>query len=177
MNKPARVVTTCAFPSVPGIQVNTGLRKDLLMRNRYIALVCLLFTSVLMTAQNSTGNCCTLTIVVEGMDSAAGNLGVLVFNNGKGWPEDRTLALKDISVPAVQGTQTLKIPNLPPGNYAVALIHDVNQNHKLDRNWIGQPKEQWGMSNNPHAIIKAPPIGKAMFELKANKEIQIQLQK
>ena len=110
------------------------------------------------------------------MDSAVGNLGVLVFNNSKGWPEDRAAALKDIAVPAEKGTQTLKISNLSPGNYAVALIHDLNQNHKLDKNWIGKPKEQWGMSNNPHATIKAPPIEKAMFQLNGDKEIHIQLQ-
>ena len=128
-------------------------------------------------AQSGNPPCCTLTIVVEGMDSNVGNLGVLVFNNEKGWPEDRTAALKDVSVPAEKGTQTLKIPGLPPGNYAVALIHDVNQNHKLDKNWIGQPKEQWGLSNNPHATLKAPPMSKALFEMKADKEIHIVLQK
>ena len=131
----------------------------------------------LAVAQSPPNQTYTLTIVVEGMDSNVGNLGVLVFNNEKGWPEDRTAALKDISEPAQQGTQTMKIPGLPPGNYAVALIHDVNQNHKLEKNWIGQPKEQWGLSNNPHATIKAPPMSKALFELKGDKEIHIILQK
>lgn len=55
----------------------------------------------------------TLTIVVEGMSSDEGNLGVLVFNNAKGWPEDRTVALRDIAVSAQKGTQTLKVPDLP----------------------------------------------------------------
>jgi len=146
------------------------------MRNHFF-LVLLLFLNFSLAAQNSTNHTYTLTIVVAGMDSDVGNLGVLVFNNERGWPEDRTAAYKDISVPAQQGTQTLEIPDLPPGNYAVALIHDVNQNHKLEKNWIGQPKEQWGLSNNPHATIKAPPMAKALFELSGNKEIQIVLQK
>src|SRR5437879_11342084 len=104
------------------------------MRIYYIGLGCL-FAVVSMMAQSSpTTTCCTLTIVVEGMNSNVSNLGVLVFNNEKGWPEDRTLALKDISIPAEKGTQTLKIPGLAPGKYAVALIHDVNQNHKLEKN-------------------------------------------
>lgn len=118
----------------------------------------------------------TLTITVDGMDSSEGNLGILVFNNAKGWPDDRQAALKDLIFPAQQGTQSVKV-ELPPGKYAVALIHDVNKNHKLDKNWIGMPKEQWGMSNNPHATIKAPPIEKAMFTLDGDKEIKIQLQK
>jgi uncharacterized protein (DUF2141 family) len=144
---------------------------------RYHCIVLVLCLACFAIAQNSSGPTYTLTIVVEGMDSNVGNLGVLVFNNEKGWPEDRTLAYKDISVPSEKGTQTMKIPGLPPGSYAVALIHDLNQNHKLEKNWIGQPKEQWGLSNNPHATIKAPPMSKALFELKGDKEIHIILQK
>ena len=64
----------------------------------------------------------------------------------------------------------------PAGDYAVALIHDVNKNHKLDKNWIGEPKEQWGMSNNPHAHIKAPSFTTAKFSLRGNLEIDVQLQ-
>lgn len=145
------------------------------MRN--LSVVLILFLAYFAVAQNSSSQTYTLTIVVEGMDSTVGNLGVLVFNNEKGWPEDRTAAYKDVSVPAEKGIQTMKIPDLPPGNYAVALIHDVNQNHKLEKNWIGQPKEQWGLSNNPHATIKAPPMSKALFEFKGDKEIHIILQK
>jgi uncharacterized protein (DUF2141 family) len=114
--------------------------------------------------------------VVEGMSSAEGNLGVLIFNGPKGWAEDRQAAFKDIAVPAVKGTQVLKVPDLPKGSYAVALIHDLNKNHKLDKNFIGMPKEQWGMSNNPHATIKAPPIEKAMFSVDQDTEIHIKLQ-
>lgn len=58
----------------------------------------------------------------------------------------------------------------------MALIHDLNKNHKLDKNFIGYPKEQWGMSNNPHATIKSPPIEKAMFDLSKDMEIHITLQ-
>ena len=119
---------------------------------------------------------CSLTIGVEGMSSNEGNLGVLIFNGPKGWAEDRQAAYKDIAIPAEKGTQTLKVPSLPPGKYAVALIHDLNKNHKLDKNFIGFPKEQWGMSNNPHATIKAPPIEKAMVSVDKDTEIHIKLQ-
>lgn len=147
------------------------------MRMRHFLLICLLVLCVLGTcARAQSAPCCTLTIVVEGMSSDVGNLGVLIFNNAKGWPEDRQAALKDIAVPAQKGTQVLKVPGLPPGKYAVALIHDLNKNHKLDKNFLGMPKEQWGMSNNPHATIKAPPIEKAMFTLDKDMEIHIQLQ-
>jgi len=140
-------------------------------------LICLAVMLVCSTAlAQAPAKEYTLTITVEGMDSSEGNLGILIFNGPKGWAEDRQAALKDLIFPAQQGTQSVKV-ELPPGKYAVALIHDVNKNHKLDKNWIGMPKEQWGMSNNPHATIKAPPIEKAMFTLDGDKEVKIQLQK
>ena len=125
---------------------------------------------------NPSGQTLTLTIDVDGVNQQGGNIGVLLFQNDKGWPEDRTIALKDIVEPAHPGTVVVKIPNLAPGDYAVALIHDVNQNHKIDKNWFGKPTEQWGMSNNPHATIKAPAFSKAKFTLNHDSEIHIQLQ-
>ncbi len=38
--------------------------------------------------------------------------------------------------------------NLPVGDYAVAIYHDLNANDNFDRNWIGYPSEPFAMSNN-----------------------------
>jgi uncharacterized protein (DUF2141 family) len=136
------------------------------------ALILLAVTS--MTAQQPSTY--TLTVVVEGVNEQDGNVGMLVFNSPKGWAEDRSIALKDIIVPAHEGTVTITVPGLPHGEYAVAVVHDVNKNHKLDRNWFGEPKEQWGLSNNPHALIKTPSYKACVFELNADKEIHIHMQ-
>ena len=144
-----------------------------IVRDVVVALTLLLISSFLLSAQ--TTPTCTLTVVVDGMSSSTGNLGILVFNSNKGWPEDRTVAFRDIAIPAQPGSQTVKIPDLPPGRYAISLVHDENKNHKVDKNWIGQPKEQWGMSNSLHATLKAPPIEKAWFDLPSDREIHIQI--
>ncbi len=128
------------------------------------------------TGGNTSGEVFTLTIYVDGVNQQGGNIGVLVFQNDKGWPEDRLVAFKDIRQPAHPGTVVVKIPDLPRGDYAVAIGHDVNLNRKVDKNWIGKPTEQWGMSNNPHATIKAPAFNKAKFNLNHDSEIHIQMQ-
>ena len=48
--------------------------------------------------------------------------------------------------------------DLPPGKYAVSSYHDINQNNKLDRYFIGKPKEPYGFSNNVR------PLGPPDFE-------------
>src|SRR5262249_19128050 len=118
----------------------------------------------------------TLIVSVDGVNQQGGNIGILVFQNDKGWPEDRLAAFKDIHVPAHPGSVVIKVPDLPLGDYAVSAGHDVNLNRKVDKNWFGKPTEQWGMSNNPHATIKAPPFSRAMFKLNHDSEIHIQLQ-
>ena len=119
----------------------------------------------------------TLTVVVEGVNDKDGNIGMLVFNSDKGWPDDRQAAFKDIAVPAKPGTtNTIEVPNLPAGEYAVAVIHDVNKNHKLDKNFMGVPTEQWGMSTNPSHGLKAPAFNSVKFSLKGNQEIHVKVQ-
>jgi uncharacterized protein (DUF2141 family) len=118
----------------------------------------------------------TLTVQVEGVNSQGGNVGVLLFNSTKGWPEDVKAALKDVVVPAHPGVVTVRIEKLPAGIYAIAAGHDVNVNHKVDKNFLGVPKEQWGMSNNPHALVKPPSFTAAQFELKGDAEIRIRMQ-
>jgi uncharacterized protein (DUF2141 family) len=146
------------------------------MRTLFLASGLLLSVLASTQTQAPAPGTYTLTIQVENVNQEGGNIGVLVFNNTKGWPEDRFAALKDIVVPAHPGTVAVVVPGLAPGDYAVSIAHDVNQNHKLDKNFFGVPKEQWGMSNNPHATIKAPPMKTALFSVAKDTEIHIRMQ-
>jgi uncharacterized protein (DUF2141 family) len=149
------------------------------MRLRFFQILFTLLSAIpLASAQNASAapHTVTLTIQVENVNKDDGNIGVLVFNSTRGWPEDRFAALKDIIVSAHPGTVTVTVPDLPAGDYAVAIAHDVNKNHKVDKNFLGMPKEQWGMSNNPHATIKAPSFNTAKFSLAGDLEIHVRMQ-
>jgi len=144
---------------------------------RWIFVAVLISSTVVFAqAPKSQLKLYTLTVQVEGVNSQGGNVGVLIFNSTRGWPEDVHAALKDVVVPARQGVVTVRIENLPAGTYAVAVGHDVNLNHKVDKNFLGIPKEQWGMSNNPHALVRAPSFSTAQFELRGDAEIRVRLQ-
>ena len=60
---------------------------------------------------------------------------------------------------------TVTIPNLAPGTYAVAALHDENNNNKMDTHWYGKPKEGSGASNDPRPKMRAPKFGEAKFDL------------
>lgn len=117
----------------------------------------------------------TLTVVVENVDDDRGVVGVLVFKGPSGWPADTRRAVRATDVPAQRGRVALRLPNLPPGDYAVVVLHDVNANMKLERNWLGVPLEQWGMSNNPKARFSAPSFDSARFHFSGDQRIRVTL--
>lgn len=100
---------------------------------------------------------CTLRIHVDGFRNTKGNLGSVIFTSPDGWPEDLSKAFRHGPSPIDPSTRTAvaEWTDLPSGDYGVAVIHDENSNHKLDRNLIGIPKEGFGFANNPHVGLSA----------------------
>lgn len=117
----------------------------------------------------------TLTIIADGVSNARGVVGVLVFNSARGWPQDNARAFRAVAVPANRGSVAIRVPDLPPADYAVVVLHDLNENRRLDRTWLGLPKEQWGMSNNPPVHFSAPSFEQARFRLVRDEEIEVVL--
>ena len=54
---------------------------------------------------------------------------------------------------------------LPYGEYAVTLFVDFNGNKKLDKNFLGIPKEQYGFSNNVMGEMSPPTFNQAKFAI------------
>lgn len=65
--------------------------------------------------------------------------------------------------PARAGETVVFVPGLPPGEYAVQAYHDGNQNHQVDRNFIGLPTEEVGFSKDPPLRWHAPSFKSAAF--------------
>jgi uncharacterized protein (DUF2141 family) len=99
----------------------------------------------------------TLLVTLEGLKAGKGNIRVAVFEEGhrEEFPEGRHLY--GAVVPAAKEKVTVAIANIPPGQYAVAVFQDLNENEKLDRNIFTKPKEPYGFSG-------AWKGGKASFE-------------
>jgi uncharacterized protein (DUF2141 family) len=66
---------------------------------------------------------------------------------------------------------------LPAGNYAVSAYQDLNGNGKLDKNLVGIPSEPYGFSNNARPKFRAPNWDETRFELRADTQIEIKLEK
>jgi uncharacterized protein (DUF2141 family) len=103
-------------------------------------------------------------------------VGGTVFRSPDGWPEDNSKAVVHKPFPISGNQATLTFDGLPPGRYAVAVIHDENLNHKLDRNLVGLPKEGFGFANNPRVGLSPPKWEEAAVNVTApTTEITIKL--
>ncbi|MHB1699007.1 MAG: DUF2141 domain-containing protein [Acidobacteriaceae bacterium] len=99
---------------------------------------------------------CTLIVHVTGFRNQKGDAGGTIFSSPDGWPENSAKAFEHGPFPIEGDHATLTFQHLPEGRYGLAVIHDENMNHKLDRNFIGIPKEGLGFGNNPHFTLSAP---------------------
>lgn len=60
-------------------------------------------------------------------------------------------------------TQVVYPIELPPGEWAIAVTQDLNENDLVDRNLIGIPTEPFALSNNVHPRFKVPTFDDCKF--------------
>jgi uncharacterized protein (DUF2141 family) len=118
-----------------------------------------------------------LSIRIDGIKAQRGQICLTVFSGSRGFPDNSKRALLSQCAKVAETPQTVTFPNLKAGNYAVAVIHDVNGDGALNRNPLGIPTEGFGFSNNPVIRIGPPKFGdSAVFIAGPNTNIQIKLQ-
>jgi uncharacterized protein (DUF2141 family) len=129
-----------------------------------LALALLTCCSTPAICQSPTADSCKLVVHIQGFRNQKGDAGVTVFKTADGWPEDNDKAFVHNGHPFSGHDTTVEL-QLPPGRYAIAVLHDENSNHKLDRNMLGWPKEGFGFSNNPKVGLSAPSFDAAAIQV------------
>ena len=129
----------------------------------FSVLSCILFLhSAPVSASPAAGEGnCSLVIHVTGFRNTKGLLGAELFTSSAGWPEDASKSFRHEHFPIEGDHATARFDRIPAGKYGVVVLHDENENQKLDRNVFLVPKEGFGFANNPHVLLTAPPIEKA----------------
>ena len=133
-----------------------------------------LLFSVLMCGVFLIGNAASLndrlllTIQVEGMKVKSGKVLVAIYNTEEGFCTDPMKAYKRLAVKVEDEKTSVVVPDLPNGEYAIVVVHDVNGNNKMDTNLIGLPKEDYAVSNDAKGFLGPPSFKDATFHLAGN---------
>ena len=100
-----------------------------------------------------------LVVAIEGLRSRDGKILVALFDRADGFPDEKPTIGKTTVVSG--NTPRVVFENVKPGRYALAIIHDENENGKLDTNAIGLPKEGFGFGNNVMGMFGPPSFKNA----------------
>ncbi|MDA9690478.1 DUF2141 domain-containing protein [Pseudomonadota bacterium] len=112
----------------------------------------------------------------------AGTLMLALYNNAEAF-EGSVIKEKRSEVGVFKGLEfylelkdSMRLSiEIPDGEYAIAFFIDANGNKKLDKNFLGIPKEQFGFSNNAMGTLSAPTFEQAKFKVAGNTVQNIKL--
>lgn len=105
----------------------------------------------------------TIIIEIEGSRNEKGYLLVSLFKEAHGFPSDGKKAFRKTRVIITKGITLVEWKDMPEGAYAAALLHDENDDQKMNFNLIGLPKEGYAFSNNVMGLAGPPSFHKASF--------------
>lgn len=105
----------------------------------------------------------SLQVTITNLRSNKGHLLISVFNSSDGFPSNANKAFRKQQVAINNQQAVVNFADIPPGNYAAAILHDENDDGKMNSNFLGIPKEGYGFSNNVMGTFGPPSFSKASF--------------
>jgi len=138
-------------------------REECTMRNR--VAVAIVFATALPSATSVADPPATgvLTVRVSQLRSGDGLVGCALYASADGFPTNPSKAAQMRWCSIKEKTSTCSFDPIRAGTYAVACFHDENANGKLDKNFLGMPREGTVVSNHAKGSMGPPPFDKAKF--------------
>jgi uncharacterized protein (DUF2141 family) len=115
---------------------------------------------------SNTSNTNTIKVDVVGLHNNNGEVYCALYSSADGFPDGFAKATKTATAKIMNEQAVCEFPAVTPGEYAISVFHDENSNGKLDRNFMGMPKEGVGASNDAKGSFGPPKFGDARFSYK-----------
>ena len=108
-----------------------------------------------------------LQVAIQGVKNAKGNITITVYPDDPRQFLAKGGKLARQRVPAVAPLTQACFQLPAAAHYAIAVYHDADNDHDLDRNLFGLPSEGGGFSNNPQSLIGLPSLDEVRFATQA----------
>ncbi|UYZ57862.1 DUF2141 domain-containing protein [Hymenobacter latericus] len=109
----------------------------------------------------------SVTVVVSRLASKESAVKLYFYNVRESFLQPKQYAFFKVVRPDGQDRITLPV-QLPHGEWAVAITQDVNNNDKLDKNFMGIPTEPYAFSNNVRPKLAPPRFDECKFRVSGN---------
>lgn len=127
-------------------------------------VLAVLFIARNVMAAGQFSSCPGIHVKVLNIRNSTGTVACALFDSPDGFPIEFLHDATHIMVIKIRAEQArCDFLDIPPGTYALAVIHDENMNGKLDTNWIGIPTEGYGFSNDAKTLLGAPSFAASSF--------------
>ena len=122
--------------------------------------------SIFSFNENTFEETYSLIIKVNELRNSKGVVQFSLYNTEDSIPDEKYKRYYKKGISSInEGTSTLTFTNLPKGNYAINILHDENENGKVDKGFM-LPKEGIGFSNYESIGMRnRPKFSKASFKL------------
>ena len=104
----------------------------------------------------------SVTVVVSSLVSTTAAVRLYFYNTREGFLKSGKWAFSKAVKPEGKSEFTLPV-DLPKGEWAVAITQDLNNNDKIDKNFLGIPTEPYAFSNNIRPTLAAPDFNECKF--------------
>ncbi len=130
------------------------------------------YVEQVLAGQSAKGK---LVVTITGINSNQGTIKIGLYNKQAGFMDARHV-LHGLNRPAKKGNVIGSFKNLAYGSYAVSVVHDENNNGRMDKNFLGVPKEGYAFSRNVRPRFSAPSFKATRIQLNdKSKNIRIKM--
>jgi len=145
------------------------IKKDIIMKTLSL-IITLILSTTLSFAQTETKQ--EVTVTIENIANNRGSLSVALHSQETFMKSE---GVQNVSSKITGDKVIVTFKDVTPGNYAIMVLHDENNNQQMDFEPNGMPLESYGISNNP-MLMGPPRFSDGKFEvLDKNIELTIKL--
>lgn len=133
-----------------------------LLRDVVAAGIAIALLSAAARAQQEQG---VLVVYVEGIEATEGQILVELYGTRESFMSEPSVSGATPAEPSADFS--LRIEDVPPGEYAVCVWHDVDGDGRLQRSLMGRAKEPIGFSNGARYGFAPPGFSEAVMRIDA----------
>jgi uncharacterized protein (DUF2141 family) len=116
-----------------------------------------------------------VTVQIVGVANAEGQLLIALYRSPAGWPGGGAQAYRRKVVKSRTGSVQVVLERVPPGPFAVAVLHDADRDFVMDTGLFGIPKEGYGFSRDASAPFSAPSFDAAKLVLRPSEDKRVRI--
>ena len=142
------------------------------MLKKSVQLFSLLFAFAFFSSFYKVSNT-GITVAITNLRNNKGHVLISLFKEGEGYPNHPEKAFR-VGQATISGNMaTITFAGVPAGSYAVIILHDQNDDQKMNTNFFGLPREGYGFSNNVMGLFGPPGYSSAKFTHTGSTTMQI----